>query len=367
MNCALPRTYTLTMSFNKLIFSALLTFSLTVGIRTTFGQQPTASDGPEAAWEKLSRTSVISVRNKATTTPAQALLETEAYARYFLDTATQAKNFYTIYPDHPKAKQARKLEALSVLRAVNSGAMEEEPRATRLGWSFRNDAANDESDRVEVALAMANNSVQSSGVVQLDDVVTQIEKKADSLVAEFPTNAEAYRMYLGLMRISPETKIRSLAQKVILAPSPDSVKREAQVFIDRLNLVGTQVPLEFTDLNNKPFNIADQSGQVVVAYAWTAQSSFNDSIFQVINRLPSTIVVLSINIDQDVAAAVAAAKQSNIRGIAYFDARGLKSPVAVRLKILDVPSFYVFGRDGKLAGYSSVEGLPALLAKAGVN
>lgn len=347
-------------------FATSLPIFALLGASLGFTQTPSSNPVPTDAdtqWALISRPISTAPKVNVVTAEDRALVQ-KSVLNDWVGRSNQAKDFYTKYPSHPKAKEAHKVEAISLLTAADLGAVEEEPRAGRLGMSFRNDLSNSESDRVEVALKMAGIALRKASTSNLSDYATLYENKADGLVADFPKNGEAYRMYLSAMHIAPDARIKGLAEKVLLAPAPADVKAEAQAYLDRVNLIGTKVPLEFTAADGTSFNLADKAGKVVVAYAWTAQSAFNDAVFQTINRSSANAFLIAINIDQDVVAASAAAKKLNAPGLGYFDPRGLKSPVATRLKILSIPFCYVFGRDGKLVGYTAPDGLAALLSKA---
>lgn len=319
----------------------------------------------DAAWALLARE--ISPTSQVGSMSAEnRALAQKAIAQLLVERSNKAKDFYTKFPTHPKARQAQKIEAISSIIATEEGAIEQEPRAYRLGMAFRNDATNDEKDRFQVAATMAEVSIRQTKSATTSDILANCEKKADSIVAEFPKNGDAYRMYLGVMRFSPPEKAKVLAQKILLAPAPTDVKEETQAFLDRMDMVGKNVLLEFTSVDGKAFNLADQVGKIVVAYVWTAQSPYTASLFQTVSDavLPSGAVVLGINIDQDIAAAAAAVKKDHAPGLQYSDNRGLKSPVAAQLKVSEVPFCYVFAKDGHLVGSGSSDTLLNLIAAA---
>jgi len=331
------------------------------------GSTPANADA-EAQWALVSRDIPFSTAPQSTNlAAANRSVQQKTVAQLLVDQSKQANDFYTKYPSHPKARQAKKIEAISAVRATQAGAVEEEPRAYRLGMAFRNDSSNDEKDRFQVASTMADASIAKKGSTSGVNILDEYEKKADSLVAEFPKNGDVYRIYFGVMRFSPPEKAKVVAQKILLAPAPAEVKADTQAFLDRMNMVGQKVPLEFVSVDGKNFNLADQAGKIVIAYVWTAQSPYASVLFQAVSKgaVPVGATMVGINIDQDIVAAAAEAKKDNAPGLQYSDKRGLKGPVATRLKVFDVPFCYVFGKDGHLVGFGSSDDLPSLIAAAG--
>lgn len=347
---------------------ALFSFLAFAGSLVSVGlaQNSAANADADAQWTILSREITPPSEVRTLSAENQALAK-KTVAQLLVDRSNQAKDFYTKYPSHPKARQAKKIEAMSAAMATEAGAVEEEPRAYRLGMAFRNDATNDEKDRFQVAVTMAEVSIRQKKGATTADVLADYEKKADSMALEFPKNGDVYRMYFGIMRVSPPEKAKTVAQKILLAPAPTDVKEQTQAFVDRINMVGKTVALEFTSVDGKSFNLTDQLGKIVVAYVWTAQSPYAKDLFQAVSKVavPAGAIILGINIDQDIAAAAAEAKKDNAPGLQYSDSRGLKSPVAARLKILDVPSCYVFAKDGHLVGFGPSEELSNLVSAAG--
>ena len=317
---------------------------------------------PEAQWAQLENRWKINNGTKSES-PDDAALLAKGRIESLLDMADQAKEFAAKNPRDPHARKAKKLEALSTLLAAEAGAADQEPKALRLAMAFRNDAGNSEADRFDLAARMASYQIGLKHL-QREDTVLAYEKKADDLAVEFPKNAELYRIYLGVMRVASAQKARQVANKILLAPAPAEIKSEAQAMLDRFDMVGTRVPLEFTAVDGTRFQLEKQAGNRVVVYVWTAQSDTSKEVFLTVGKLAGAATLVGVNVDQDVAAAAQFAAVNHAPGIRYADARGLRGPVAMQLKIQDVPSCYVFGPDGKLVGFGAIDTLSTLVASA---
>jgi hypothetical protein len=328
------------------------------------------ADSADAAAATLDKT-WLQVRNSWTTermtsstlSPDLQAVVKQGRIKAFLDAAAQAADFAAKNPSHAKARWAKKVEALATLDAAEAGAVEQEPRALRLGVVYRNDKSNAEDDRFEVAARMMDYNIVKQNLAP-DQILKEYEKKADGLVAEFPTNAGAYGIYIGVMRFSGIDKVRQVAKKVLLAPAPAAVKAQAQDILDRANLVGQEGQLEFTTTNGNLFRSEKKAGSIIVLYVWTAQTTDLDNIFSAVTSGANGATLIGVNIDQDIKAATDAVQKFMAPGDQYVDGRGLKSPLARQLRVQDVPSVYVFGRDTRLVGFGSLGDLPALVAAA---
>lgn len=324
---------------------------------------------PDTAWSQLRAMSTPAVsvaRPGETKKIADIKAEREAKAKGLVDAAGQAKVFYTKFPAHAKAGEAKKLEITNLLDAVHVGEVAEEPRALRLGMKFRNDKANAEADRFQIATRMMHLDVEKKKLRSNEARLEEFERQADNFLAEFPGNADVYRLYLGVVQNAPEAKARQAANKILLAPAPEAIKQQARTVLERHDLIGKSPSLEFVGEGETAFNLEDKRGKVVIAYVWSGANQSSLSTFSTVaSAMTAQHEVIGINVEKDVAKARATIAKEKPPGLQYVDARGLGSPAAAQLKVVDVPCVYVFRTDGKLVGFGPVGQLTELLSKAG--
>lgn len=349
------------VSFNMKIIPLAIALSLGLTITMLHASNPILPVDADMQWKQIS--SGWHINSGSSGAPENKALLATSRVQQLLDIASRAHDFAETNPSHPHARNAKKIEALSTLLAADAGATEKEPIALRLGLAFRNDRSNNENDRYEVASATVDYNLRKKNLAA-GEMMGEYEKKADTLVAEFPQNAELYRTYIGVMRVSTPARARAVALKVLTTAAPAEVKADAQFILDRLDLIGTKPALEFPTTDGKTFRLDDQAGKVVVIYIWTAQSPAFASVFDTARGFGGRATLVGLNVDQDIERAAAASEKFNAPGAQYADARGLKSPLASWLKVQDVPSFYVFSRDGRLAGIGGFNELPNLMSAA---
>ncbi len=284
----------------------------------------------------------------------------------FLAAAARAKDFYTKYPAHEKAGAARAIEAISTLRAVQTGAVELEPAALRLAQDFRADGKNPSADRYHVATTVAQIEISKKGLKGAD-LLAEYEQRAKDLYGEFPDEPAVYDMFLGVARNADAVQARRVAQQVLTMPAPDSAKEEARAVIDRQDMPGKLLTLDWQDENGKLKRMADYRGKVVVFYLWSTWSSASISgVEKLAAGLKSDVTLVSVNVDTDQEkgkGAKGTVPSSN--GNSYFDARGLAGPLPKQLRATKVPAVFVIDANGVFVGTGSPSDLPGLLAKAG--
>lgn len=326
----------------------------------------------DAAWTQLRAMSSVGAATASEKSDSDkkgpaTKAEREAKAKALVATANQAKAFYLAFPTHPKAAAAKKMEVTTLLDAVDAGQVTEETRAVQLGASFRNDHANSEADRFQVARQMMELELEKKNL-RSDARTEDLDRQADMLSTEFPNNPGVYRLYLEVVENASEAKARQVADKILSASAPAAIKDQARTVIERYDLVGKAVALDFVSESGTAFKLADKKGKIVVAYVWSGATRTSAAAFaSVAKAIKPEHEVVGINVDKDVARAKATIAQEKPPGLQYVDERGLGSPVATQLKIVDVPCVYVFKANGELAGFGSAGQLAKLLKTAALN
>jgi hypothetical protein len=323
---------------------------------------------PDIAWQQLKAMEApIASQASQSRKSTRADLKAERHARgaRLVEVSRLANAFYQGHPDHKNAIAARALEVTALIDAVQAGEVSEEPKALRLGMTFRNDKQLPEAQRFQVAARMMHLAVAKKNPRTDAERLAEYENQADNLLAEFPQNREVYAIFLGVVRNAPEAVARRAARKLILGPAPEDLKEQAQSVIDRYDMVGKRVDLEFATATGSNFDLASHKGNIVVVYTWSARTPAYKSAFRVAAAAAEKgHLVVGVCVDTDPKAANELVSRENPPGVQYADARGLASPVAVRLRILDDPCIYVFDANGTLAGFGPTAMLGELLNRA---
>lgn len=91
----------------------------------------------DAAWQEVmvAGAPVASARS-ATITKEEAAADQKSQATRFVRASEKARQFYQNFPSHPKAAEAKRLEVVGLLRAVQTGDVTVEHKAERLAREF---------------------------------------------------------------------------------------------------------------------------------------------------------------------------------------------------------------------------------------
>lgn len=298
-------------------------------------------------------------------TKEQADEERRLQTAAFVAAAEKAKEFYSTYPDHPGAAEARKIEVVSLLRAARGGSAEAEAGATAVAQGFVDDDTNSRRDRYVIASMLKQRAVEKKAPGDPAALLSEYEKNAAELYAEYADVPEVYHLFLGLARNSPEAKARQLAADLLAKPAPPEVKAEAQAILDRLDMPGKTIDLKFITDDAKVFNLEEHRGKPVVLYFWSGRGRGSVTALPLIrDAAAGEATFVGFNIDPDWVAARKALGDESIPGAQGWDPRGFSGDVPRQLRLEGVPRVYVFDAQGVLRGFGHPRELSALLAKS---
>lgn len=317
----------------------------------------------DIAWEALSSSEAIRGRafgeggnraGDAVKNPHVNLLKAEAEL---------AKDFYQRFPNSVHVKQAKRKEAISLVRSVNAGDVAAEGHAWSVAQRFREDLGNATEDRFSIAVEMTHMQLAKARPRSPAEYFVEYENLVNALVIDFPGNPDAYRGYLGIIRSADRATAKRVAEKVVNIASPEEIKEVASRYLRRFEMDGSAPSIEFIDEKDRAFDMASLRGNPVVIEVWTSNTGpFLDRNW-LLSVIPN-IEIVSINLDEGGNSDLAAAKVIEHRAAAtYFDKRGRESPMAYLLNVTDTPSVYVLDSHGRMVGSGRAKELSELLSK----
>ena len=179
--------------------------------------------------------------------------------------AEKALDFYTKYPKHPKAEDARRKELEMLEVAVNLGntnkaAVLDARIAERL-----KDPNLSEMDRFEIRAQALQRQVMSKEDQGQEAIIAEQIKGARQLVKDFPKRPEGYQMLLGVLGMGDESVVREVAKEVIASKdAPDFARKNAEGLIKKLEAVGKPLPIKFSAVDNREVDLSKMKDKVVL-------------------------------------------------------------------------------------------------------
>jgi hypothetical protein len=333
---------------------------------------PVSSEGKGAsdqAWinlaTKLAATPTVTEVNKISGSPSSKPSDVAAAD---LSNADQAKDFYTRFPQHPKAVEARKLEAVLLIDAVGLGDNASSARMESTVQTLRVDSSVPAFDRAVVA---GTYEFKQAGkrVKTLADLMQQYEAVARGLIKEFPDQPQGYISLLTQATQHDPATARTMAMEVIKAKAaPSEVSAQAQRLVTRLDLVGQSVDKVFTGF---PVDTGGKGGwpqgKAGLIYFWASWSPYSVDLGELLaGKKLSKINVIGVCLNIDAIAAAAVAKSHKLPGQLVYAPKGMAGDLAVRLGADTAPLLYLVDTRGRVTDVLGLNDLEAKLAALGL-
>lgn len=350
------------MKFHLGLIAGLILVGASLGSAQTASKPATAAD---AAWLNVTaQTSAARTAVAAPKTADQAKVVAQQYATQQKSAAQSARDFYASFPSDPRAPQAKKLEATSLLNSAWPLPDDKGRAAFQTANAYAIDKTNSAKDRFEVSalLAAQQFKARTNGRALASDAVAA-EKVADVLFAEYGPIPESFDYYLKAADTAdPEASAR-LASKVTNSTASLAQKKQAQVVIDRYALVGKPLTISLQDIAGKSVDLRP-AGKITVIYVWSAKHGGADwaALGRARQAAPANTDWICLALDTtsaELAAAVAKAPAKLTHSLLAQDQR---VAVMKSLKVRRVPFVYVVEARGTLATYGSLTDLPVLLS-----
>lgn len=295
--------------------------------------------------------------------------EREQRAQKFRATAQSAKDFYTQNPTHPKAIEARKLEALAGLEGITPTDKTHQRAALATATAFRTNKAYSVADRFAVAHAMESREIARKlpGHPWFTNPVLA-EAMLDRLHLEFGNQPEIWGSFLSLAQNTYCDAGRDVAHRVVQSPhAPEHTKAAARKLLERYALVRKPLDFPLSPTQGKPTTLVELAGKTTVVCLWDGlKHPEGPPGLHNFKKNPSpntTWVYVSVGSP----AALQKGGRSNAAppGTTCIEPLGWKSPVMAKLKVTQLPYVFVLDEKKQLSGYGRIDEIPALIAGIG--
>ncbi len=281
------------------------------------------------------------------------------YRPFLLKGADKAKDFYTRFPDHPRATNAQKAEYNMIALVVDKfGDTNLAPRLNELQAKLLKGTNLTEDERFGFRVD-ALQQLLSKLPGAADDFV----KAARALQKDFPQRGEAYQaLWMAASMAGPETG-RDIANEIIAGSAPDEEKEQARGLLKRLDAIGKPVDIQYTSVDGRKVDMAKLKGKVVLIDFWATwcppcvaevpdvkatYDKLHDKGFEIVG----------ISLDEDKEALTGFTKDHGMSWPQYFDGLHWRNKLAVAFGITSVPSMWLVDKQGNLrdqAGQFSLE------------
>jgi hypothetical protein len=333
----------------------------------------TAVKDADAIWNEILQKSRpgsgIVVRVEKDKASAESKFKISQQADLAWQTSIQARGFYSQYPGHAQAGEARKLEAMAAVLSIRDNNPDHEQSALTIATLYRGNPSIPTADRCEVALAQERYllSQKVKGKLAKGSVAEQVAI-ASKLQAEFGDQPALQAYLLEVARRADLSSAAAIVDGVARsAKASAAVQDEARSIAARAAMIGRPLNLKLSRLDGGELEFGRKQESVTALVVWSPDHSASIEALQSIQaNLPHGVQVVFVALGGDTNSIRRA--QASIRTPGQFCLVGKGAPArtvanSLNLKYAPVPYVFIVNRDGKVSAMGRVREIPSLLVK----
>ena len=286
--------------------------------------------------------------------------------------ADKAKSFYTRFPEHEKAAEARKQEYALLSVAVQLGNTNRSEQLRQLEEARLKDTSLSEDDRLELRMQQLQRDAISDKETNMMANFSQLEKGARALQKDFPKRPEVGSLLLsvaqGWLDNSEIEKSRALAREIADGASDEELKGSAQELLKKIERVGKPLNLKFKAVDGRSVDLQEMKGQVVLIDFWATWCgpcmAELPKVKTAYERLhPKGFEILGISFDREKAELDKALAREKMSWPQYFDESEEGKKIGEEFGITAIPTMWLVDKKGALRELNAQQGLEEKIAK----
>ncbi|MBI3851854.1 MAG: TlpA family protein disulfide reductase [Verrucomicrobia bacterium] len=359
-------------SFRLLTLLCFAAMSCLMSVNQSLIAAETQLDDADKAWQAVEQASrpPTPPAEWRTTRPSQEEIMKfrESQGKLAGEAADKAKDFYTRFPKHDKADDARKKEYELTAFAVQLGNTNRFARLEVLQNERLKDPKLGDDERFELRtqmLQMAAMRKQSEGEAAM---MAEFEKGVRVLQKDFPKRDEVYGMLLEVASSSEGDKARQIAQEIVNGAAPTEIKDEARKLLKKMEAVGKPLPISFTAVDGRKVDLTQMPGKVVLVDFWATWCgpcvAELPNVKAAYDKLhPKGFEIVGISFDQEKEKLVKFVAEKKMAWPQYFDGKGWENAFGKEYGISSIPAMWLVDKKGNLRDVNGRDGLAAKVEK----
>jgi thiol-disulfide isomerase/thioredoxin len=320
-----------------------------------------AGGDAELAWKQLQKALRPPVPPESWRTNSPTLEERNAYnvrnGERAGEVADMASEFYTRFPDHPKAQEARQRELEMRKTAVQLGNVKQAARLNELQDASAKDPQKEPEDSFLLRWRSIEHEAMKSGPAGSPAFLDEVQKGTLALRKEFPERSEVYDLMMQLLQIRSQEgdvdKARALAQTLVESSIGEEAKEGVRQMIKKFDFFGKPLQLKFTSVDGREVDLQKMHGKVVLIDFWASWCGpcmmEMPKVKAAYEKLqPQGFEILGINLDEDKERMQRVLTTSNMTWPQSFDGKKWEGAFIKRFGITSIPTVWLVDKRGVL-------------------
>lgn len=293
-------------------------------------------------------------------------------SKFLSEASAKANDFYTRFPQHERADQARKLEQAMLNQAAELGDTNAIHRLKGIEEEQLKNPDLTEDEKLEVRIQQLQRTVASKQKEGPDAALAQLDKSAREMYQEFPKRPEVAQLLVSTAQAwldhGQTDKSRALAEEIIKSNADQEIKSGAEELIKKMNRVGKPLALKFTAIDGQQVDLQQMKGKVVLIDFWAtwcrpclAELPKVKAAYEKLHAKGFEIIGLSF--DEDKAALEKTLKAENMTWPQHFDGEDAGKKWGEEFGITGIPTMWLVDKKGVLRELNAREELAVKVEK----